>query len=98
MRRWCCRSCPVHDGSFTVPLEDCDNYQSPLKLGHELKYMPMMPPDADLKNHLANRRSLAQARAAYIPPCPSQPSQNNARDSQTVREAVADLRRETPAG
>jgi hypothetical protein len=31
-------------------------------LAHEHKYMPMMPPDADLKNHLANQRSLAEAR------------------------------------
>jgi len=66
--------------------------------GHEIEYMPMMPPDADLKNHLANRRSLAQARAAYVAPCPSQPSQTNAHDSQTVQEAVTALRRETPAG
>jgi hypothetical protein len=58
----------------------------------------MMPPDADLKNHLANRRSLAQAREAYVAPCTSQPSQDNAQDSQTVQEAVAALRRETPAG
>ena len=28
--------------------------------------MPMMPPDMDLKKHLANRRSLAEARAAYL--------------------------------
>jgi len=62
---------------------------------HELKYMPMMPPDADLKNHLANRRSLAQARADYVP---SQPSQNNAYDSQAVQEQIAALRRETLAG
>ena len=65
---------------------------------HELKYMPMMPPDADLKNHLANRRSLAQARADYVAPCPSQSSQNHAHDSQAVQEEIATLRRETLAG
>ena len=28
--------------------------------------MPMMPPDTDLKKHLRNLRSLAEARAAYL--------------------------------
>jgi hypothetical protein len=59
----------------------------------------MMPPDTDLKNHLANRRSLAEARAAYVAPCsPAQSSQNNVADSRKVQEEIAALRNETPAG
>ena len=66
---------------------------------HESRYMPMMPPDTDLKNHLANRRSLAEARATYVAPCtPVQPSQINGHDFETVREEIAALRRGTPAG
>jgi hypothetical protein len=68
-------------------------------IAHEHKYMPMMPPDADLKNHLANRRSLAEARATYVAPCSlEQPSQNNVHVSQAVREEIAALQRGAPPG
>jgi hypothetical protein len=70
---------------------DCCNFF------HEHKYMPLMPPDADLKNHLANRRSLAEARATYVAPSSlEQPSQNAVQVSQAVREEIAALQRETP--
>jgi hypothetical protein len=51
----------------------------------------MMPPDADLKNHLANRRSLAEARASYFcAPCALPPaSKNEVLDSPKMREEIA---------
>jgi hypothetical protein len=58
----------------------------------------MMPPDADLKNHLANRRSLAEARATYLAPCAlAQPSKNDVLDSPKMREEIAAPRSGTPA-
>jgi hypothetical protein len=60
--------------------------------------MPMMPPDADLKNHLANRRSLAQARADYVSCGSARSSQDDAQDYQTVEKAIVSLRHGIPAG
>ena len=60
--------------------------------------MPMMPPDADLKQHLANRRSLAQARDAYIGASPDeQASPSDVHESRAVQEEIKALRRETRA-
>ena len=78
---------------IAIIADHCRNF------AHEHKYMPMMPPDADLKNHLANRRSLAQARADYVVPYdPGRPSQDDAHDRQTVQEDIASQRRGIPAG
>jgi hypothetical protein len=58
----------------------------------------MMPPDSDLKNHLANRRSLAEARATYLAPCAlTQPSQNESLDSPKMREEIEAPQNGTPA-
>ena len=52
--------------------------------------MPMMPPDADLKKHLANRRSLAEARAAYLAsPRDHQAQQSDICDLEEVRKEFA---------
>jgi len=60
--------------------------------------MPMMPPDADLKTHLENRRSLAEARATYFAPfTPAEPALNNLHDFSKLREEIAALRNGTPA-
>jgi hypothetical protein len=40
----------------------------------------MMPPDPDLKAHLANRRSLAEARATYLACAGTRTSQGTADD------------------
>jgi len=64
--------------------------EAPLQLRSEHKYMPMMPPDADLKTHLANRRSLAQARAAYLAACTgARSSQDPAHDSPARKDIAA---------
>jgi hypothetical protein len=50
--------------------------------------MPMMPPDSDLKKHLANRRSLAEAQAAYFASRNRAQLQGEARDFRGLREDI----------
>jgi hypothetical protein len=51
--------------------------------------MPMMPPDTDLKKHLANRRSLAEAQATYFASRNRAAPQNEACDLQGLRDDIA---------
>ena len=46
--------------------------------------MPMMPPDMDLQKHFANRRSLAEARAACLAS-----SRNREKSVENKREEIA---------
>jgi len=50
--------------------------------------MPMMPPDSDLKKHLANRRSLAEAQATYFASRNRAGPQNEAHDLRGLREDI----------
>jgi len=51
--------------------------------------MPMMPPDTDLKKHLANRRSFAEAQASYLASRNRVQAQNEASDLRGLREDLA---------
>jgi Protein of unknown function (DUF1153) len=75
---------------YSLTLEEFSAWQTAVdrRRRRALTFMPMMPPDTDLKKRLRNLRSLEEARAAYL---------KRTRDHQQTRPVPDQLAREVDA-